>query len=205
MTQGTSVVRADGMDTTTWRGWSSSRGRRERDASRRSRKRARAMSAATPAGLHHRRLERHRPGAGAALPCAPATAWRWSRGAATRSRAGPSAQGIDAGALRGLRRRRARRRRDHRRRPRLHRRAGRARRRHRQRRHQRRHRHRRSRRPGGDARHLRDQQPRHGRDLPAVRRADARAPLRARWSASPASPASAACPATAPTARARRR
>ena len=34
------------------------------------------------------------------------------------------------------------------------------------------------RRPRGDARHARDQQPRHGRDVPAVRRGDARAPLR---------------------------
>ena len=53
--------------------------------------------------------------------------------------------------------------------------------------------------------HLRDQQPRHGRDLPAVRARRCASAAPARWSASPAWPASAACPGTAPTAPARPR
>ena len=53
--------------------------------------------------------------------------------------------------------------------------------------------------------HLRDQQPRHGGDLPSLHRTRCASAAAARWSASPASPASAACPATAPTAPARRR
>ena len=130
------------------------------------------------AGLHHRRVERHRPGAGARATTAPAGGSRWSRGATTSSRTGRAAQRLRRRALRGLRRRRARRRQHRRRRPRLH----------------------RARRacptssspmPASASAstpamradlevmraHLRDQQPRPGGDVPSLHRADARARL----------------------------
>ena len=40
------------------------------------------------AGLHHRRVQRHRPGAGGALPRARAGGWRWWRGAPPRCEPG---------------------------------------------------------------------------------------------------------------------
>jgi hypothetical protein len=46
-----------------------------------------------PAGLHHRRLQRHRPGAGAALRTAPAGAWPWWRRRADAGAAWAAAQG----------------------------------------------------------------------------------------------------------------
>ena len=62
----------------------------------------RAMSGGT-AGLHHRRIERHRPGAGAALPRRRLAAGA-GRAARRRDRApGPQAQGIDAARCRRLR------------------------------------------------------------------------------------------------------
>ena len=132
----------------------------------------------TRARLHHRRVERHRPGARCALSTAPAGGSRWSRAAPPRCSAGRRRRAstrprvaVYAADVRDIDS-------DHRRRARLHRRARPARRRDRQRRHQRRHRHRRARRPRRDARDLRDQQPRHGGHLPALRARDVRAPLR---------------------------
>ena len=155
-----------------------------------------------PAGLHHRRLQRHRPGAGAALPPRRLSAGA-GRAARRRGRAlGRARKASTRRPLRGLRRRRARRRSDRRRRP-----ApasprqgvpdvvianagisvgmdtaG-------------------ARRPGGDAR-APSRPTTSAWPRPSIRssRPMLRARLRHAWSASPASPASAACPATAPTA-----
>ena len=156
-------------------------------------------------GLHHRRVQRHRPGAGAALR--PRRLATGAGGAARRRaaglgrRAGPGCRtgrhvyAADVRDVRSIVECR----------PGLHRAAGPARCGGRQRRHQRGHRHRRLRRPGSAARHLRDQQHRHGGHLPSLRRRRCASAAAAAWWALPAWPASAACPGMAPTAPARRR
>ena len=176
VTQGQSVVRADGMDYDNLARVVDLKGRTS--ATFTPPRRAAAPMSAAAAGLHHRRVERHRPGAGGALP-ARRLPPRAGRAARRRGRA------LGDGA--GLRRRDAGRstaptcatsprspapvapaspRRalpdvvianagisvgmdtaD-------------------------------ARRPRGDARDLRDQQPRPGGDLPSLRRADARAAQR---------------------------
>ena len=129
------------------------------------------------AGLHHRRLERHRSGAGGSLCEGGLSAGAGGAARRAKSRPGRAAQGLGCRARRGLLGRRARHRQHHRRGTRVHRRAGTAGRRDRKCRHQRRRRQRRVCRPRAAARHLRDQQPRDGGDVPALRARHARAPL----------------------------
>ena len=76
------------------------------------------MSDDRAAGLHHRRVERHRPGAGArASTRAGYRLALVARRADEVAALGARRRASTPATLRGLRRRRARRRRDHRRRP----------------------------------------------------------------------------------------
>ena len=187
-TAGTRDARRRHWTTTTRRAGSTCKGRCARVMAPQGAgaRRRRAMSGA--AGLHHRRVERHRPGAGRALRAgrlaagAGGAAHRRGRGLGAGAGAGGRSRG-------GLRCRRGGDRQHRRRRRRLHRTPGPARRGDRQRRHQRGHGHRRARRPRRHARHLRHQQHRPGRHLPPVPAPHARSAARARWWASPASAA----------------
>ena len=156
------------------------------------------------ARLHHRGLQRDRAGAGGAL-----CRCRLAPGAGRPAHRSPARLGARPGperrVRRCVRRRRGTAREHHRGGPGMHRPPGPAGRGHRQCRHQRRHGHRRAQGPRGDARDLRHQQPRPGRDLSPLPAPHAPAWQRNAGGHRQRRRRSAVCPGMAPTAQARPR